>query len=275
VVWGTPESRQSLTSMQELLIDSPKGPVRLADVAQVRIAPTPTVIAREGVSRYIDVRANVSGRDVGVVASDVKQGLQKLAFPLEYHAVLLGGYQERQSAYWRTLIAALAAVVGIYLLLQACFQSWQLASLLSLGLLATLLAATLSVLVAGGTVHLGSLAGCLAALGLAARNGIALIARYQHLEREEGVILGPGLVQRGARERLGPILMSATAIAAALLPIVAIGDVAGLEILHPMAVVVLGGLIASAIVNLFVVPALYLRLAEPHPKLSAEGKPYG
>jgi Cu/Ag efflux pump CusA len=115
-------------------------------------------------------------------------------------------------------------------------------------------------------VLFGSLAGCLAVLGIAARNGILLIDRYQHLEREEGAAFGPQVVLLGTRERLRPILTSATAICVAFLPALAFGDIAGLEILHPIAVVVLGGLIASVIMNLFVIPALYLHFASPQPK---------
>ena len=98
------------------------------------------------------------------------------------------------------------------------------------------------------------------------RNGILLINRCQRLEWEEGETFGPRLVLRGASERLGPILTSATAIAFALLPFVVLGNIAGLEVLHPMAVAILGGVVASAIVSLFVLPALYLRLASPQPK---------
>jgi Cu/Ag efflux pump CusA len=103
-------------------------------------------------------------------------------------------------------------------------------------------------------------------VGIAVRQGTWLIDRYRRLEREEGEVFGQGLVLRGARERLGPILASATAVGAAVLPLVAFGDIAGLEILHPMAVAILGGLVISAIMSLFVIPALYLRLASPQPQ---------
>ena len=272
VVWGAPESRQSLTNLRELLIDTPNhGHVRLADVAEVRVAPTPMVIEREDVSRRIDIRADVAGRDIGSVLRDVKERLQKVEFPLEYHPVLLGDYAERQATHWPTLIAALAAAIGIYLLLQACLQSWQLASLLCLSLVAALAGGVLALFAAGGTVFLGSLAGALAVLGIAVRSGILLINRYQQLERDEGEAFGPGLVLRGACGRLGPIATSATAIAAVLLPVVVFGDIAGLEILHPMAVVILGGLVVSVIINLLVVPALYLSFATPQPEMQAYG----
>ncbi len=267
VVWGAPESRRSLTNVRDLLIDTPNdGYVRLADVADVRVVPTPAVIQRDGVSRRIDVTADAAGRSVSSILSEVKERLSKEKFPLEYHAVVLGGYEERQAALWQPLFAALAAAIGIYLLLQARFQSWRLAALLFASLLVTLLGGALAMLAGGATVLLGSLAGCLAVLGIAARNGILLIDRYQRLEREEGEAFGSGLVLRGTRERLGPILTSATAIGFALLPMIVFGNIAGLEILHPIAVVILGGVVVSAVTSLFVIPALYLSFASPQPK---------
>ena len=113
-----------------------------------------------------------------------------------------------------------------------------------------------------GVLSLGSLVGFLTVLGIAARNGIMLISHYQHLEREEGEPFGPGLVLRGARERLAPILMTALATALALGPLVVAGSIPGHEIEHPMAVVILGGLVTSTLLNLFLVPSLYLAFAK-------------
>jgi Cu/Ag efflux pump CusA len=117
----------------------------------------------------------------------------------------------------------------------------------------------LMVYVTGRTMSLGSYVGFLAVFGIAARNGILLINHCQHLERHEGERFGPGLVLRGASERLSPIMMTALATALALVPLVVAGTVPGHEIEHPMALVILGGLATSTFVNLFVVPALYLR----------------
>ena len=264
VVWGIPESRQSLTDLRELLIDTPTGGrVRLADVAEVVVEPTPAIIDRQGFALHADIRADVAGRDLGSVVGDVEEQLQAMEFPLEYHAVLLGDYAEGQAAYRQTSIAALAAAIGIYLLLQACLQSWLLASLFYVSLLGALAGGVLAIVAAGGTVSLGSLAGLLAVLGVAARHAILLVSICRSLEQHEGEALGPELVLRGARQRFGPTIMSVTAIGVTFLPLLFLGNIAGLEIVHPMAVVILGGLITSAIVNLFVVPALYLGFARP------------
>ena len=110
-----------------------------------------------------------------------------------------------------------------------------------------------------GVVSLGSLVGFVTVLGIAARNGIMLVSHYQHLEREEGEIFGPHLVIRGAVERLAPILMTALTTGLALAPLVMSGELPGQEIEYPMAIVILGGLVVATILNLFIVPSLYLQ----------------
>jgi Cu/Ag efflux pump CusA len=272
VVFGAPELRRSLTNVENLLIDTPDGGhVRVADVADVRIVPAAQVIEREGVSRSIDVRADVEGRDLGSVMRDVEEGLQSLEFPLEYHPTIIGDYADRQAAYWRTLITALAAAIGVYFLLQACFQSWRVAALSFVTILAALAGGLIAIALTGGTVLLGSLAGLLAVLGIALRHGILLVRHYRHLEVHERQALDPKLASRGAGERLGPIVTSTAAIVAVVLPVLVLGDIAGLEIIHAMAVVILGGLVASILMNLFVVPALYLRFATPQVEAWAYG----
>ena len=260
VVWGAPEIRQSLSDVRELLIDTPGGGhVRLGDVASAQIAPNPTVIRHESVASYVDVSANVGGRDLADVADDVERALQQVEFPLEHHAELLGGFAELQAARYRVLAIALAAAIGIFLLLQAAFNSWRVAILAFLTLPMALAGGVLAALVGGGTITLGSIAGFIAVLGIAVRAGILLIRHYQHLERREGRRFGTDLVVRGTREQLAPILMTALATATVFAPFVIVGDAPGLEIVRPMAVVILGGLLTSTLLNLLVVPALYLR----------------
>jgi CzcA family heavy metal efflux pump len=268
MVWSTPKTRHSLTSIRELLLDTPdEGHVRLADIADVRIAPTPNIIRRENASRRIDVHANVRGRDLGSVVQDVQSRLEGLHFPLGYYSQLLGEAAERQSAQRGLLVAACAAAIGIFLLLQTSLRSWRLAALAFLSLPTALVGGLLAACVGDRVISLGSLVGFLTVLGIAARNGILLLDHYDHLERSEGEPFGPGLILRGARERLSPILMTTLATALALVPLTIAGDIPGMEIEHPMAVVILGGLVTSTLLNLFVVPALYLRFgagrAEP------------
>jgi len=259
VVWGAPETRRSLDNLRDLWVDKPdRTYVRLGDVADVSIVATPTVIRHERIAPYVDVLVNVSDRSPGAVVDEIEERLEEIKFPLEYHPEVLGEYSERESAEEHMMGVGIAALIGIFLLLQACFGSWRLAVIAFLAIPASIAGGLLAALVSGGTVSLGSIIGFLAVLGIAARNGVLLIDHYQHLEGQEGVAFGLDLVLRGARERLSPILTSFAAIAAALLPIVIFGGSAGLEIVQPTAIVILGGLIASTLVTLFVIPALYL-----------------
>jgi Cu/Ag efflux pump CusA len=172
---------------------------------------------------------------------------------------VLGEADELNSAQGKLLWYGLAAAIVIFFLLQAAFGSLRLATLLFLTLPMALVGAVLAAKLNGGMLSLGSLVGLLTVFGIAARNGILMISHFQHLEREEGEQFGPALVLRGASERLAPILMTALATALALIPLVVMGNVPGHEIEHPMAVVILGGLLTSTLLNLFVLPFLYLR----------------
>ncbi len=261
VVWGAPEIRESQADVGELLIDTPGGGhVRLKEVAEVRLVTSPTVIRREGVSPYLDVRFNVQGRNARAVASDVQATIQNFAFPLEYHAVVLNDLAVWQATQQRILIAGIVALIGIFLLLQASFRSWHLAIAILLTLPGALAGGVLVAFLGGGSLlSLGLLAGLLTILGIALRNATMLINHYQHLEEREGETFGPQLILRGAQERLAPMLMTALTTGLALLPFVLFGDIPGHEIVSPMAIVVLGGLVTSTLLNLFIVPTLYLR----------------
>ncbi len=259
VVWSAPEARQSLTDLRNVLVEkSDRHHVRLGDVADVRIEQTPTVIRHDAASPYLDVVASVDGGDLGSIGREVERRLETVAFPLEYHPELLGEFVEQRSAQQRILGIAIAAVIGIFLLLQACFRSWRLALAGVLALPAAVAGGILATLVTGGVVTLGSIVGLFAVLGIAARNGVFLINYCQRLETEEGLAFGPALIARAARERLSPMLASSAAIVAALLPIVVLGQVPGLEIAQPTAIVIIGGVIASTLFTLFVLPVLYL-----------------
>ena len=260
VVRGTPETRESLSSIRELLIDKPAGgQVRLADVADVRIAPNPNIIERESVSRRIDVAANVSGRSRGAVVRDVEEALQNVEFPLEYHATVLE--PERENPWDRLLLFAAFAAAAIFLLLQAVFGSWRLAALAFITLPIALVGGVLAALLDGGDVTIGSYAGFLTLLAISARGGILFIDRCQHLQQAENHPFDPGLVLRVAEERIAPVLMTALAIGLGLLPLMFLGDIFGYEVVYPMAWVILGGLVTSTLFNLFTLPALYARFA--------------
>lgn len=258
VVWSMPATRNSLTDIRELLIDTPDGNhVRLKDVADVRLDSTLNTINREAVSRRVDVSFNVQGRGYDAVVGDVQRRLQSIVFPLEYHAEILGEYAERQAAQQRLLVVSLVAVIGIFLLFQAAFQSWRLASLAFLTTPLALVGSALAALFSGGALSLGVMGGLLAVFGIAVRNGVLLMRRYQQLEAE-GEPFGPKLILRGTHDRRAPILITALTTALVLTPFIFLGANPGSEILRPMAIVILGGLVTSTALNLFIVPALYL-----------------
>ena len=260
-MWSTPESRRSPQDVRNLPMDTPRGGrVPLAEVADVSIQPMPNIINRENRSRRITVEADVGGRDLGSVARDIQRALGRIQFPLEYHAELAGEYAEREAAQQGLLLLSGVAVIVIFALLLTSFGHWRLAMLTFWTLPSALVGGVLAAFATGRILSLGSLVGFLTVLGIVARNGIMLMSHYHHLEQYEGEAFGPALVIRGARERLRPILMTMAATALALVPLVVAGNVPGHEIEYPMAIVILGGLVTSTLLNLFVVPATYLRL---------------
>ncbi|MGO4584431.1 efflux RND transporter permease subunit [Arthrobacter sp. 2RAF6] len=263
-VWSTPETRASVTSIEDLPLDTPSGQrVRLADVAAVSVQATPNLIDRTNGSRRVEVGSFIDqGADLGTVVRRLQEGLEEMNLPPGYSVQLLGEYTERQAATERLTIFATAALALIFLLLQASFRSWRLALLALLTLPIALVGGVFAAYITGGVLSLGSLVGFLTVMGIAARNGILLISHCQHLEKNEDEVFGRALVLRGAAERLSPILMTTLATGLALVPLVVMGNIPGHEIEHPMAVVILGGLVTSTLLNLFIVPSLYLRFAK-------------
>nr|MDQ3004774.1 efflux RND transporter permease subunit [Chloroflexota bacterium] len=262
-VWTPPAARDSLTDIQNLWIDTPDGGrVQLKDVANISITGVPNVIAREDQSRKIDVSANVKGRDLGSVAGDVEAALGNVEFPLGYHAEVLGEFAEREAAQSRLLLAGSIAVIAIFFLLYTSFNNWRMTFLTFFTLPWALVGGALAAYLSSGILSLGSMVGLLTILGIATRNGIMMISHFQHLEEQEGEAFGPALVLRGARERIAPIMMTALTTGLALLPLVIAGDIPGQEIEYPMAMVILGGLVTSTLLNLLVVPTLYLRFGK-------------
>jgi len=260
VVWGKPEIRHSLSDIQSLMIDTPDGEqVALSDVADVRIVASPTVIKREAISRYLDIEVTVDGRSLSEVAKDIESELGQREFPAEFHAVVQGDFEDRQQTQRRMIGAGAVAVLGIFLLLQAAYGSWRLAFAAIVTFPGALAGGLFAALLAGDGFSLGTLFGLLAVLGIAARNGLLLTTHFQRLEQPDDDGLRHDLVLRGAGERLSAVLLMAIALSLAYLPFAVAGPRAGLEILHPMAIVILGGLVTSTLLALFILPAVYLR----------------
>lgn len=260
VVWGLPQVRQDVASLREIEIELPGGgAVRLGELAVIEIVPAPNVIKREASSRKIDVVANAAGQDIGSVTRDVEQRVASLAFPQGYHAEVLGEFAAQRAARQRLIGLCLISLVAVFLLVQTELGSW-IASLLLVGSLPfALVGGVAALFVTGSVLSLGAMIGSFALLGIAARNGIMLFSHCRHLQLEEGVPFGPELVRRAARERLAPILMTALTTGFALVPVALGGARPGYEIEHPMAVVILGGLVTTTFSSLLLLPALCSR----------------
>jgi Cu/Ag efflux pump CusA len=261
VVNGTTPMAPSIDAVRNLQIDTPSGgQVSLGSVAGVHIRPNPVDIRHDSISRYVDVRASVQGRDPAAVRQDVQHSLRSVSFPLEYHAEVTGGSVDHTS-HSRFVSFVVAAAIGILLLLQAAFRSWSLAflvlSILPLAVGGGLVVAFLT----GSQQSLGAYAGILAVFAIAARHGILLVTRIEQLAKDENAVRSAGLVKRAAGERLVPTLASIVATGMALVPFVFLGDVAGNEITHEIAAVILGGLLSSTLLILVVLPAAYVHVA--------------
>lgn len=259
VVWSKPEARQSLSDIRDLLIDTPGGGhVRLGEVADVRISPVPTVIHREAVSPYLDVIFKTRGRSVNAVLGDIEATMQNYPFPLEYHAEIQRDYLQQQKTQQGIVVSGVLAAIGILLLLQAAYESWRMAIAGMLILPATVAGSLWIAALGGNAISTASLFGLFAVVGMGVRSSILLVKHYHRLEKN-GSPFGPELVLHGAKERLVPLLASTIATSLALLPFVIFGNRPGHEIVATTVLIVLGGLITSTLVNIFVLPALYLR----------------
>lgn len=259
IVWGTDSSRTDLNALHDLRIDTPAGgQVPLKDVAEIGIVPAPNEVKREGGSRRIDVTCDAKGRDLGSVAREIEAAVREMPFDRGYHPEFLGEYAARQASQQRLFGLGAISLIGILLILYIDFQSLRLTLMVTLTIPFALIGGVVAAWMAGGVLSLGSLIGFVTVLGIAARNGIMLVSHYRHLEEAEGQPFGLELVIRGAEERLIPILMTVLTTALALLPLAISGNKPGHEIEYPLAVVIVGGLVTSTILNLFLLPPLYL-----------------
>ena len=273
VVWGAAQTRNSLTDLQNLLLDTPSGgQVRLQDVATVSIAPQPTEISHDEVLRDAEVVASIRGRDPNQVVADVRARLDQVSMPYEYHAEVLGEAAARQSGLRQVWAFTAAALIGILLLVQAAIGSWRRSAVLLLVLPLAVVGGVLTAPLAGGAGSAGALAGLFVVFGLAARGGLMLLRRIRAMENENGWGHAAHVVVEATREQAVPILRSVLAVAAVLLPAAVLGARAGLELLQPLAVTVLGGLVSLVVVLLLVLPGLTV-LTAPRGRHETERQP--
>ncbi|CCH32612.1 efflux RND transporter permease subunit [Actinosynnema sp. NPDC047251] len=261
VVWGTPQLRQDPTSVKNLLIDAPTGgpdggatQVRLSDVADVRITSKPAMIRHDQVSRSLDVVADVSGRGLDEVTAEVRQKVAGVTFPREHHLEVLGESQVRASTDFEVWTYVVGGAILVFFLLQAGLRSWRLAWLTYLLLPVSLTGGVLVAVLLRDRVSVVALLGLLAVLAVAVRGSLLQVRHLQESAAHDadGVLLG-------ARQRFAPAVAGLLGAGLALAPLAFFGVVSGLEVAMPLALIVVGGLVTTALVNLFLLPGLYSR----------------
>jgi Cu/Ag efflux pump CusA len=235
----------------------------ISAVADVIRDQGPNAISRESVERVQFVLANVQGRDLGAVVTDIRTALEPVALP-EGARIELGGQFESAASATQTLLALGAIVlVGMFLLLRQAFRSSRDAGIVMLNLPLALVGGVVGLYATGGVLSVATIIGFITLFGIATRNGVMLVSHIQHVQRYEGVTDLREAVFRASEERLVPILMTALAAGLALVPLALAMGEPGSEIQAPMAVVILCGLATSTVLNMLVLPALYLKLASP------------
>jgi len=267
-------ARQSIETIGRTLIDTPAGAkVPISQVAEVRPDQGPNTINRENVQRRIIIQANVAGRDLGSVISDVRAAIsRKVALPQGYFLQYGGQFESQEKASRQIALLSFVAIGGIFLLLYIALKTARAALLVMANLPLALIGGVVMVFLSGGTLSVASLVGFITLFGIATRNGIMLISHYRHLMEKEGVSFRDAIVQ-GSMERLSPILMTALVTGVGLIPLALGAGEPGREIQQPMAVVILGGIVTSTFLNMIVIPALYLKFGRAEALVRADDYP--
>lgn len=251
-----PSSRATIESISEIAIDSSKGKIPLSTIAEIKSLTGPNMINRENVKRRIIISANVDGRDLRGAVNEIRDRIEsEVKLPPDYY-VTYGGQFESEAAASATLMwTSLCALAIIFMLLYGEFKNWGQALLILINMPLALIGGIIILKITSGELNIPAIIGFISLMGISTRNGMLLITRFNNLAAE-----GESLTDRifhGATDRLLPITMTALTSALALIPLAVNGDMPGNEIQSPMAIVILGGLISSTILNMYVVPAIY------------------
>jgi len=249
-------SRSSIEDISNLMIDTPKGKVPLSTVAEVVSATGPNTINRENVSRRIVISANVADRDLRSVVNDIRDEIDEdIKLPEGYYVTYGGQFENEAKASQTLALVSLLALVIIFLLLYAQFHNTTQAMIILLNMPLAIIGGIFMLRFTSGELNIPAIIGFISLLGITTRNGMLLMSRYDQL-REEGESL-MDRIMHGSTDRLNPILMTALSSALALIPLAINGDKPGNEIQSPLALVILGGLLTSTVLNIFIVPLAY------------------
>ena len=250
------DNRDTASKLRDIMIDTPEGKIPLSQVAEVRSSMGPNTINRENVKRKIVISANVADRDLRSVIDDIRSQVDELKMPEGYYVEYGGQFESEQEASRILVIASMAAILIIFLLLVQQFKSAKQSGIILLNLPLALIGGVFILRFTSGEISIPAIIGFISLFGIATRNGMLLISRYNALQ-EEGMPLQQAIVT-GSLDRLNPILMTALTSALALIPLALNGSAPGNEIQSPMAQVILGGLFSSTLLNAFVIPIIYL-----------------
>ena len=257
VVRYADENRENYEAIKNTLIDTHEGKkIPLSYVADVRLSGSPYSVSRENVQRKIVVSANVAGRDLRSIVTDIKSSVNaNITLPEGYRVEYGGQFESEEKATRLLLLSSIGAILFILLLLYAEFSDFKLSAIVLINLPLALIGGIVIVYFTSGIISIASTIGFISLFGIAARNGILLVSRYQIL-LDEGNSLRETIVD-GSIDRLNPILMTALTTGLALIPLAIAGSKAGNEIQSPMAIVILGGLVSATLLNLLVIPAVF------------------
>lgn len=257
--------RSSFNQYKDILIDGPMGTkVPLGALARVTTSAGPNQILRENVQRRIVIQANVAGRDLGGAVDDIRRAItEKVRLDPGYFVTYGGQFESQQQATRLLMLFGAFVVAGVFVVLYSHFRSVALALQIMANIPLAIIGGVVAVFLSGGTLSIASLIGFITLAGIAARNGIMMISHYLHLVQHEGEHFDEQMIVRGSLERLVPVLMTALTGSLGGLPLAIASHEAGAEVLQPVALVILGGLITSTLLDQAVTPALFYRLGRP------------
>ena len=251
------DSRATAEDISRMIVDAKGTKVTLGQIADVVSSTGPNTINRENVQRKVVVSANVAGRDLRGVVTDIRSIVEEqVELPEDYHVEYGGQFENEEAASRTLLIASLFAIMVVYLLLYNQFRSLAQAAVILINLPLALVGGVLVLWATGGEMSIPAIIGFISLFGIATRNGMLLIERYNDLRAEGHSVMD--CIMHGSADRLNPILMTALTTALALIPLALGGDLPGNEIQSPMAKVILGGLATSTLLNGFIVPVMYM-----------------
>ena len=260
IVWYDEPFRDDIEALGEMLVDTPSGEkVPLALLADVREAKGPNIINRENARRRIVVSANVSGRDLGSTVAQMREVVARVDLPPGYALRFEGQFQSQQDAARRIALLSVLTLATMFLLLYAHFRSAMIVAQILLNIPLAFVGGLVLTIATIGTVSIATLVGLIALAGIASRNTIMMISHYLHLMEHEGGRFDRQMIVRGSLERLVPVTMTALVSGTALIPLVLAAGEPGKEILYPVAIVLIGGLLSSTLLDMAVTPAVFFR----------------